>query len=304
MVRRYPRIQLLSFGVFLAVMVDLLTPGATRNLIAANARAGGEGGGIGRVQESKAQVWAVLGDALAVESGFTDLLLVQLAERNFQLVERIQLGELEQELQRSLDLGTLDTTMEIGRRVGAERLIVCQYRPEPNRGEDASASLRVFVCDTELVARIATAEFEFADLSECAENVTNWLMSPNTFPKIERVIGLAPFGCKNLGLDYQEIGSFAHDNLSEQLLAIPGTALFEWQETRALNREMDVTDAAGQRIVPWLFAVDYRVIAEEDKAPPQVEVTLRSQSAGESSAEQKTLDLVELEGWLRSRILG
>ena len=304
MARQHPRITLPSVGVLLVILVALLTPIACGDPFVASERAvGGEIGGE-RAQEKNSHVWAVLGDALAVESGFNDLLSVQLAENDFQLVERIQLAELEQELQQSLELGSLETAMAIGRRVGAQRLIVCQYRRDPNLGEDAPASLRVFVCDCELGARIATANFEFTDLSECAANVTTWLKSPNTFHKIDRVVGLAPFGCQNLGFDYLDIGRVSHDYLSEQLLAIPGTALFEWQETRAINREMDVTDAAGKRIVPWLFAVDYRVISEEENLPPQVEVTLRTQSEGQSSEAKETLGLAELDGWLRSRIVG
>ncbi len=303
MIRRSPLMLLSLVGrvlVCLAGLVMLVAGGNRMTTI--GWAAGGESSGEGW-QADKTRVWAVLGDALAVESGFTDLLAVQLAGAEFQLVERAQLAELELELQRSLELGSVETAMEMGRRVGAQRLIVCQYRRDPNRGDEAPPQLRVFVCDADLVARIATANFDFTDLSACAANVTTWLKSANTFPRIDRVIGLAPFGCQNLGFDYLDIGRVAHDYLSEQILAIPGTALIEWQETRAMNREMDVTDAAGERIVPWLFAVDYRVISEAEHGPPQVDVTLRSQSVGPSSEEHATLGLVALEGWLRSRIV-
>jgi len=302
--RRSRWMSLSLVGRFLVCLAGLVVLVAGGNRKAACGWAAeGEYGGEWR-QSDKTRVWAVLGDELAVESGFTDLLSVQLAGAEFQLVERAQLAELELELQRSLELGSVETAMEMGRRVGAQRLIVCQYRRDPNRAEDAPLSLRVFVCDIEMVARIATAHFEFTDLSECATNVTTWLKSANTFPKIDRVVGLAPFGCQNLGFDYLDIGRVAHDYLSEQILAIPGTALIEWQETRAMNREMDVTDAAGKRIVPWLFAVDYRVISEAEDAAPRVDVTLRWQSVGPSSEERETLGLVALDGWLRSRIVG
>jgi hypothetical protein len=259
-------------------------------------------------QEEKRLAWAIVGDRSASESGLTDLLTVKLDESDFPLVERAQLREFELELERSLESGSLLAPMSIGRRIGAQRLIVCQYQfdntPDNTRPEKLPLSLRVFVCDCDLAARIAVADFDISDAATLADQVSTWLKSVRSSPKIAQVVGLAPFACKNLGDAYLDIGRQAHRFLSDQILAIPGVALIEWEETRAINREADGTVAAEKRIVPWLIAVDYRVIPNSQNSPPLVEVSLNVQSTGKPTTESATLSLLELESWLRSRILG
>ncbi|MCU0713431.1 MAG: hypothetical protein MUC43_15335, partial [Pirellula sp.] len=259
-------------------------------------------------QEEKRLAWALVGDRSVSESGFTDLLTVKLDENDFQLVERIQLREFELELERSRESGSLLAPMSIGRRLGAQRLIVCQYQlgntPDNTQPEKVPLSLRVFVCDCDLAARIAVADFDLSNAATLADQVSTWLKSVRASPKIAQVVGLAPFACKNLGDAYVDIGKQAHRFLSEQLLAIPGVALVEWEETRAMNRETDGTAAAAKRIVPWLIAVDYQVIPNSQNSPPLVEVSLSVQSTGKPTVESATLSLLELESWLRTRILG
>jgi hypothetical protein len=71
-----------------------------------------------------------------------------------------------------------------------------------------------------------------------------------------------------------------------------------------MNRETSGTDAAAKRIVPWLIAVDYQVIPNSQNSPPLLEVSLSVQSTGKPTIESATLSLLELESWLRTRILG
>lgn len=254
-------------------------------------------------QSQRPLTWAVLGDSSVIESGFTDLLTVKLDEAGFQLVERTQLSGLEQELQRSLESGAISESMSIGRRIGAHRLIVCQHTSDSTRPKDGPTGLRVFICDCDVSARIAVADFDLSQNATVVDKVVSWLKSHTNLPKIKQVIGLAPFACKNLGDAFQDIGKQAHHFLSTQILAIPGVALMEWEEARTLNQEFDVTAAAEKRMVPSLIAVDYQVIPNSQDAPPLVEVSLSVQSKGQPIIESAKLSLLELEPWLRTRIL-
>jgi len=257
-----------------------------------------------QAQEDQKLTWAIVGDRTVLENGFADLLMVELDANDFQLVERIQLREFEREMERFLESGSLSGSMSIGRRLGAQRLIVCQHQLGDTQPEKVPLSLRVFVCDCDLAARIAVADFDLSDAATIADKVTEWLTSVRTSPRIEQVVGLAPFACKNLGDAFLDIGKQAHHFLSGQLLAIPGVALVEWEETRAMNRETNGTFAAEKRMVPWLMAVDYQVIPNSQNSPPLVEVSLSVRSTNQPTFESATLSLLELESWLRLRILG
>lgn len=254
-------------------------------------------------QSQKPLNWAVLGESSVIESGFTDLLTVKLDEAGFQLVERTQVSGLEQELQRSLESGAISESMSIGRRIGAQRLIVCQHTSDSTRPKDGPTGLRVFICDCDVSARIAVADFDLSQNATVVDKVVSWLKSHTNLPKIKQVIGLAPFACKNLGDAFQDIGKQAHHFLSTQILAIPGVALMEWEEARTLNQEFDVTPAVEKRVVPWLIAIDYEVIPNSQNSAPTVEVSLTVQSKGQPTIESARLTLLQLEPWLRTRIL-
>jgi hypothetical protein len=256
-----------------------------------------------QAQGGKGLTWAILGDERAVESGLADMLTAKLDASGFQLVERSELDELDLELQRSLETGSLEASMKIGRRIGARRLIICQVQHDSTEPNNAPLSLRVFVCDCDAVARIAIADFELYNPVAVVDNVSEWLKSVANDNRIECVVGLAPIACKNLGDEYSDIGKKTQDFLSAQILAIPGVALIEWEEARALNREIDVTDAAGRRIVPNFISVDYRVLPSSDERPTLVEVAISLQSAGQPIREPATLPLLEMESWLCSKIL-
>ncbi|XZE53001.1 hypothetical protein SH139x_004712 [Planctomycetaceae bacterium SH139] len=256
-----------------------------------------------QAQEGKGLTWAILGDERAVETSIADMLTVKLDASGFQLVARSQLEELELELQRSLESGSLEASMKIGRRIAARRLIICQVQPDSTEPNNIPFSLRVFVCDCDAVARIAIADFELSNPVAVVDNVSEWLRSVANADRIERVVGLAPIACKNLGDEYSDIGKRTYDFLSAQILAIPGVALIEWEETRALNREIDVTDAAGRRIVPSFISVDYRVLPSSEETPTLVEVAISLQSARQPIKESATLPLLDLESWLCSKIL-
>ncbi|MFN6162801.1 MAG: hypothetical protein ACK5AC_10550 [Planctomycetota bacterium] len=271
--------------------------------------------------------WAVIGNRDAVERGLVDLIAVALDAQGFSMVDRSEVKELEKELERSVSEGTLGPALKLGRRLGAHRLVVCQYRtedtpidrivkPEPfwnpanppasvPPAPPSKPSLKIIVCDVGVLARIGVADFEDAISKDVVDHAVSYLTSKTLrdSANIQQVVGIPPFACKNFGDEFAELGRQVHEQISSQILAVPGVALLEWDAARELNREMESRESVEARRIPSIMEVDYRVIPPAGQTAGQVEVSRRVRTEGQSVDEQTTLRLSEFEPWLRSRIL-
>ena len=252
--------------------------------------------------------WAVLSDSTTRERGFSDFLSVELANSGFSMVEREQVQKLDDEMLGTINLAgiSLRKPFELGKRVGANRIILCQYVSDgSNTSKDTPRTLQIVVCDVDIAARIGVFEFSDQRVTELANNVALFLKSLEVqySSGVELVVGLVPFSCKNLGPDFAGVGQSSYAALAGQILSVPGVGLLEWEAARDLTRELVSSDGIAKRRVPIMIEVDYRVISSDGKGPSTIELAMRIQNGKDSKVSTATVPIRETDQWIRQQIL-
>ncbi len=81
-----------------------------------------------RPKKKRDSLGQFMGDRTASDSGFIDMLTFKLDESDFPLVERAHTENSNSSWKGHSNRDRFQAPMSIGRRIGAKRLIVCQYQ--------------------------------------------------------------------------------------------------------------------------------------------------------------------------------
>lgn len=238
--------------------------------------------------DSTPRRWAVLASPAARNSGIADIALAGLSEiRDIEWVERERLDAIVAEISlETLFRGDLAERRRVGRLLNAEFLLVFQQsealvesRAHIEARTHVEARTEVAVIDCRRGIRLKTiyisadpAKSESAVAIVC-QAVRDAL---KTFSAgVTQIVGVSPFVSRNTVHRHDYLQSGFAELIRTGLLNIPGVAVVELDEARAIQRELALTeDSDVQRSLPILIDGDYKVTAADGKAG-NVEIDVR-----------------------------
>ena len=237
--------------------------------------------------------WAVLATEPLERTGLADLVTAKLsAQADMELVERQQFLAVVGEQQRSASLAgaAAGERLKLGNLLGAEAVVllsgekkgtgpICRNGPEgaPHKLDLSPFShVKLVIADCRCGARLRV------DLIACADDdLEEWAavcvaridQTRRHFAGgLRQVIGVTPFLSKSLTHDHDHLQAGYAYLLQSSLMSIPGVAVVEVEEGRAIGRERALAGADLEgRPVPLFVEGEYEV----SLAPADVEPTLR-----------------------------
>ncbi len=237
---------------------------------------------FGQVQSAEVafQRWAIIATQPVTNDGLTDLLTAQLSkDATIQLVERDRLNEVTRELQLSTLLeAASEHRLQLGKMIGADALLLLTVEERQDK-----PVLRVVVSDCRYGARLRSGYFRYraSDLEPTVQQCVSMINDVRRqFPtQIQYIVGVSPFLSKNLTREYDRMQVAYARFLEQALLTVPGVAVLEFEEARAIQRELAlVARQMDKRIVPLLVDGEYEMKYRADNEMPNVDLTIRLSS--------------------------
>jgi hypothetical protein len=245
-------------------------------------------------ENSQPQPWAIIASPDLQETGFPDLLAVDLAIRGYlDLVERQDVDKVfsEQGFARSLGAESPAPRLKLGKMLGADGLILLSLernpasknaaRMRPNSAAGTpSQMLRVVLCDCRYGVRLSNELFTFKEhqlddtCTPCAALID--ATRARYRQGIRQIIVVSPFLSKNLLRTHDHLQVAFSTLLETALLGFPGVAVVEIQEAHAIRQELNIT-ATQIRERPVLLNVegDYELLSGSAHTDPTVSFSVR-----------------------------
>jgi hypothetical protein len=217
-------------------------------------------------------IWAVMGDESVRRQGLSDLVMAGLSQRDIKLVERDNLAQVlsEWKLERVQGPGQVRQRIEIGKALGADRLIVLSQV----KSVDGRSLVKVVFCDCRLGARLRVSHITAeADAATHAVQVLEWFEETNSnyAPGVRTIYGVAPFVSKALSHDYDHLQAAYGHLLGAALARRPAVAVLEIEEATAIRREQLIGRSKGsERNVPLMISGEFRVEPPDGDAPTKI----------------------------------
>lgn len=247
--------------------------------------------------------WAILSAPEVREAGISDLLTAKLSEREFELVERDQLEAVLKELKLSQLLGSqTGERMSLGARLRADVLVLLSVVEV-----EQSRLLKVVISECRQGARLR-AEFlpwsaagKVAAPDELARLCEQLAIETRTqyAGGVRELVAVTPLLSKNLTRDFDHLQTGYAALLGRAISQVPGTAVVEIEEARAIGQELAVTgDGIKDRLVPLFVEGEF---AMSGRAPDvRVRITLRLTDGQKErrKLERADLTLAQSVDWL------
>lgn len=245
--------------------------------------------------------WAILPSEEARHTHIPDLLFVQLSEiDSIELVEREELNAALQEssLNRALGAQGVNERLRLGRLLQADALVIVDLVvKEHDDNQDQTKpkkQLRIVICETNTGARLQQYVQPYTEnnAEQCSSSICSLIDQVRTkyASGIRQVIGVAPLVSQNLVHDWDYLQSGLANVIHQGISVLPGVAVIEMEEVRAIRRELGITaDGNISRKTPVLIEGKYRVKYVNDL--PTIDITLISTFHEDHS---ETLELNEL----------
>jgi hypothetical protein len=205
---------------------------------------------------------AVIGSPALAKSGLTDLISAELQEGGVELVEREQLNALiqEQTLDATLGADGLDKRIEFGRLAKADALVLLR---EEGAGKERRVHLIVAECAQG--ARLNSAFYPAGgSVAEMAHSIAFQVAETRKqfSGGIKAMIGVPPFIAKSFTYEYHPLQAGYAALLCEALTALPGAAVIEVEEARAIRKELDTSGGKVHGVVPLFVEGEFEVVAK------------------------------------------
>ncbi|HZK82683.1 MAG TPA: hypothetical protein VFC46_16480, partial [Humisphaera sp.] len=205
---------------------------------------------------------AVIGSPSLAKSGLTDLIGAELQESGVELVEREQLKTLiqEQTLDATLGADGLDRRSEFGRLAKADALVLLR---EEGAGNERRVHLVIAECAQG--ARLNSAFYPSGgSVAEMAHAIAVQVNATRKrFPDgVKAMIGVPPFIARSFTYEYHPLQAGYAALLCEALTALPGVAVIEVEEAKAIRKELDTSGGKVHGVIPVFVEGEFEVIAK------------------------------------------
>jgi hypothetical protein len=250
------------------------------------------------------QRWAILAEPEIQKTALSDLLTVELS-KSLELVEREQLQQIlaEVELSKLVAADGVRLRLKVGPEFKAERLIVLTLEKSTTRAR----YLRVVVCETRQGTRLQIYRRAWPpnEPQALARDLAQAISATRQrFPKgVQQIIGVGPFLSRNLLHDYDYLQRSYAALLMESLLEIPGIAVLELDEYRALSEELSLNATRlEERGVPVLVEGEFELTGQGVSFPQsevRLDLTVTTSGPEPRSWRQSNQSLMSGANWVR-----
>lgn len=226
--------------------------------------------------------WAILSSKNIQEAGISDMLTADLSKLNgLQLVERDQLALTLSELELATLMGSQNPAgrLKFGRQLKADALLFVKLEQHEQR-----RLLHVVVSDTHYGARLLSdflpvetsrPDKAVATLKERVQDVQRRFGAG-----IKQIIGVSRFISDNLPIKYDHLQAAYARLLESALLKLPGVAVIEIEEARAIGRELNLTGGEiRDRVVPVFVDGKFQAHERDHRSPLDISFTIDLKSA-------------------------
>ena len=221
--------------------------------------------------------WAIVAGEDLRECGVADLLTVQLSDMGVDLVERERLDLAAKELEVAACFGSAAAGQRwrLGQWLQADGLLLLSSEEREKRKH-----VKVVVSECVYGARLRVEYLPYAagDAPQVARRAAGVLQAARQqfAGGIRCLVAVAPFLSRDLAHDYDHWQNGYAALVEQALLTVPGVAVLEVDEARAIGRELAVTGAeVRERIVPLLVDGEYATTRGSPETPPAVRLTVR-----------------------------
>ncbi|MDP6555688.1 MAG: hypothetical protein QGG71_13550 [Pirellulaceae bacterium] len=209
--------------------------------------------------------WAVLASPAAWDSGIADIVFTSLSDiREIELVERERLDAIVAEISlEALFRSDREERRRVGRVLDAEFLLVFH---QPDATVESRTEVVCIDCRRGIRLKTTYISVEPAKLESEGVAVCHAVRDTvKTFSDgVTQIVGVSPLVSMNTVHRHDYLQSGFAELIQTGLLKIPGVAVVEMDEARAIQRERSLSDVdAIQRILPVLIDGDYRVTVED-----------------------------------------
>jgi hypothetical protein len=220
----------------------------------------------GAAAENTPLRWAIVGSGGDKAQGIADLLLSRMSAEAVELVERDFVAEIaeEQKLNAMLGAGNAADRANLLSLLKADRLVLLSSHALNNE-----PSVHTVIAESSHGARLAVRDFPRGNSTETILDEIVALVESTRkqyADGIKAVVGLAPLTPGNLEHDYDYLSTVYRDLIQGELSSLPGVAVIEVDEARAIAGEMAVSngDVSG-RVTPILIDGSYTVSEAGDR---------------------------------------
>lgn len=255
--------------------------------------------------DSPFRVWAIASDPSTQVTGFSDLLMVRMASKDFTLVERDLLRQIEREKFYQQLISGADKPDDIsstGKRLNADALIVLKtVEITADKNSDVGATLlRISIYSCSHGVRIGVIQIDSKKGSDQLDEVVDEIRNIRSrFDSgVRFAIAIPPFAIENIDKTYDSLSKKYHDLLSNSLSSLPGVAILDFENARTISVEFPDEELLRDRIIPLQVEVKYRV-NETKAANPTISFEVRKISRGETKELQSgELQLQKASEWI------
>jgi len=245
--------------------------------------------------------WAILGDAGSRPQKIADLVFTRLsANEDIELVERDLLSEIarERELNLVFNAQSVADRVKLLELMKADRLVCLS-----ERSDSSPPTLHVVVAESAQGARLAARDFPMDSEQAVVGQVVDLIhhCSRHYAKGVKAVVGVAPFTPGNLEHDYDSLSTTYRDLLQGKLSLLPGVAVIEMDEARAIAAEIAIGGSkVKSRITPILIDGHYEVVQDGASVAFDVRGT---QGETVVVSVQETVARVEVPSFFSKRLL-
>ena len=222
--------------------------------------------------------WAILATSETRDSGLSDLLMAELSQRSFELVEREQLAVITKEIELSKLLSPEGSSqrLKVGQLTKADALVLLSLVEH-----DKKQFVKLVISDCRYGSRLRLEHFPFAAdrLDKLAVEISQAAAETRTkFARgVERIVAVSPFLSKNLTHEFDHLQFGFAALLGEALTQQRGIAVLEIEEARSIGEELarSTTELAGRK-VPLFVEAEFEVLPAEAPAAARVRFAIRA----------------------------
>lgn len=217
---------------------------------------------IASADEPHFQRWAVLPAPEVADTGLSDLLIAELSQRQFDLVEREQLAAIVKEIELSKLLSPEGSSqrLKVGQLAKADALVLLSLIEN-----DKKKFVKLVISDCRYGSRLRLEHFPFAAdrADKLAGEIAQAAVETRTkFARgVERIVAVSPFLSKNLTHEFDHLQFGFAALLGQGLSERPGVAVLEIEEARAIGEELTrSTTELERRSAPLFVEGEFEVL--------------------------------------------
>jgi hypothetical protein len=205
--------------------------------------------------------WAIIANNNIEQTGLSDLLTAVLSSKeSLELVERSEFETIleEQELSSLSELNSFQGRTQLGKLIGADRLLILNGSLSAGTVE-----LDLFIADVVTGSRLFHEELKFSEtnVETAAIGIAQVVSEVDArfTDGVTAVVGLPYFLSKSLGREHNSLQRDYHLLLASVLENHPGIAVLSVSETQAISQELKISGHDIDRVVPLFIEGTYSV---------------------------------------------